>query len=144
MRKSTIIVLLAVLVVAVGIYALTLPAPIDVQRVRAYSDAVTEDILRGLNEGNYTRFSGHFDSNMKGNLTEVAFLQMKALFDSRIGEYSSKEFVSAEQSSGYIVTIYKANFTSEPAGVTVKAVFSEVNGTAHVTGLWFDSPKLRS
>ncbi len=144
MRKSTIVVLVVVAAIAVSIYALTLPAPVDVQRVRGYADGMTEGVLQGLNEGDYTKFSEHFDSAMKGALTEGAFLQMESAFRSVIGEYTSKEFLRAERSGEYIATIYKANFTDEPAGVTVRAVFSEVNGTAYVTGLWFDSPKLRS
>ncbi len=144
MRKSTIIVLLVIAVAAVGIYILTLPPSIDVQRVRGYSDAMTEDLLQGLKDGNYTRFSLHFDTAMKGSLTEEAFLQLRTFLDSKVGEYTSKEFVRAERSGEYIMTFYKASYTEEPAGVTVRTVFSEVNGTAYMTGLWFDSPKLRS
>lgn len=143
MRKDVVIVLVALIVVAVGAYIVSQPAAVDVNKVRAYADPITEDILIAMNEGNYTKFSKDMDVAMKNAMTEPVFQQTVALIKSKVGNYVSKEFSKAELQGNYTVVYYKAKYTGE-SEVTVKVVFIEAGGKQYVSGLWFDSPKLRS
>jgi len=143
MRYSVIVVLIALVVVGVGVYFLTLPAPVDVNAVRGYADPMTENLLVAMNEGNYNRFTQDLDSAMRSALTEGVFNQTASTIKSKIGSYVSKEFWKAERDGSFISAYYMARFTDEPAEVIVKTVFSETGERAYVSGLWFDSPKLR-
>jgi hypothetical protein len=118
--------------------------PVDVDQVRSYADPITENILIATNEGNYTKYSEHFDATMKNALPESVFLETNAMIKAKIGTYVSKEFWKVESKNQYIIVYYKATFTQEPADVIVKIVFQELEGEMKVSGLWFDSPKLRS
>lgn len=109
----------------------------------AYAFAMAEALLQAIDDGDYGAFSKNFDEAMKLAMTEVVFSQLKDLIRSKIGTYSSMEFVSVQAKDGYTVVTYKAKYSNEPGDVTVAVTFSESGGTALVSGLWFDSPKLR-
>ncbi|MBN1455116.1 MAG: DUF3887 domain-containing protein [Methanomicrobia archaeon] len=118
--------------------------PVDIDQVRSYADPITENILIATTENNYTKYSEHFDATMKNALPESLFLETNAMIKSKIGTYDSKEFWKAERKNQYIIVYYKARFTQEPAAVIVKVVFQELEGDMKISGLWFDSPRLRS
>lgn len=143
MRKDAVAVLILLLAVAVGAYVISQSRTVDINNVRAYSDRITEDILTALEEGNYTKFSLYMDPPMKIAMPEEAFQQTAALIKSKVGSYISKELSKVERQGSYIVVYYKAKYTEE-AEVTVKVVFVESGGEHYVSGLWFDSPKLRT
>jgi hypothetical protein len=102
--------------------------------------------LTALNSGDYAAFSKDFDEAMKKAIPETDFQEMAAAFDEKIGDYVSKKYVSRqdEVQKIYTVVIYQAEFTREPAGVKVTITFLEtVGGEVLVSGLFFNSPKLR-
>lgn len=148
MKASYVIILLIVALAAVGgiAYWLSLPQPVDEVSLRIYADPMTENLLLAIENGDYTAFSRDFDDAMKNALNLANFQQLKSQFDSKIGDYvnGSKTFIRGERTGNYIMAYYKANYTNEPAGVTVKVVFTSGNGPAKITGLWFSSPKLAS
>ena len=115
----------------------------DVAEVRAYADPITEETLLGLSEGDYAKYCEHFDPTMKEAVTEAVFNQTNSLIKAKIGDYVSKEFWKVEEQGIYTIVYYKAKYTKEPGNVVVKVVFQEIDGEMHVSGLWFDSPKLR-
>ena len=115
----------------------------DVSQVRAYADPITEDTLIGMNEDNYARFSEHFDQTMKSAMSEANFIQLSAVLKPIIGNYVSKEFWTVEKQAEYTVVKYKVKYTEEPADVIVTVSFDEIEGEVYLSGLWFDSPKLR-
>ncbi|MDI9609026.1 MAG: DUF3887 domain-containing protein [Candidatus Verstraetearchaeota archaeon] len=148
MKASYVIILLIVALAAVGgvAYWLSLPQPVDEASLRIYADPMTENLLLAIENGDYTAFSRDFDDAMKNALNLANFQQLRSQFDSKIGDYvnGSKAFIRGERTGNYIIAYYKANYTNEPAGVTVKVVFTSGNGPAKITGLWFSSPKLAS
>lgn len=147
--KGIIIIALAALVavgVAVGLlyYYTQLPQPVDEAALRAYADPMAENVLLSIGAQNYTSFSSDFDAAMKSAFTVPSFNSMCSTIQSRVGGYVSKAFIRGESLQGYTIAYYNASFTGEPAGVTVKVVFSHSGGAPKVSGLWLDSPKLRS
>jgi hypothetical protein len=147
MKKKTIAGLIAIAVIAIVVVVLLAGyvgrEEIDVAQVREYADPITENILLAMNEGNYTKYSGHFDQPMKNAMPEAVFNETNAMIKSKIGDYVSKEFWKVESKDQFTIVYYKAQFTQEPEDVIVKVVFQEIMGEMKVSGLWLDSPKLR-
>lgn len=108
-----------------------------------YAGPITEEILTALNDGDYYQYCTHFDSAMKEVVTEDAFKQTYEIVIGEVGNYVSKEFWNVERHDKYTMVLYKAKFTKEPADVIVRVVFDDTSGEPYVSGLWFDSPKLR-
>lgn len=140
MAVGLAIALVVIAVVAYSTY--TVKEPVDVVKVREYADPIAENILLAMNENNYTKFSKHFDEMMKNALPHAVFNETNAMIKSKIGDYSSKEFWKAEVEGPITIVYYKAKFIQEPE-VIIKVGFQKILGEMKVSGLFFDSPKLR-
>lgn len=108
-----------------------------------YAGSITEQILIAMDENDYPKYSEHFDGAMKKAMPEAVFQETSALIKTKIGSYISKEFWKAEDKGVSTIVHYKAKFSGEPQDVIVQVVFQETAGRIYVSGLWFDSPKLR-
>ena len=63
MEKRTVSgLMVAITIAAVAIFAGCVDENhADVDQVRAYADPITENILSGMSENNYSEYSSHFD-----------------------------------------------------------------------------------
>ena len=145
MKKKSIAGLIAIVMIASVVFfaGCVEKNQVDVAQVREYADPITENILLAMNEGNYTKYSEHFDQTMKNAMPEAVFKETNIVIKSKIGDYVSKEFWKVESKDQFTIAYYKAKFTQEPEDVIVKVVFQEIVGEMNVSGLWLDSPKLR-
>jgi hypothetical protein len=145
MKKNALIVLLVFsgLVSGVFLFNKKTPEPVEPDSVLQYADSVAEGILQSFNSGSYSEFSKNFSETMKGSVPESGFMENRNLIRSEIGEYVSKEFWKSGQEGLYYNVYYKADFNNEEEKVSVLIIFEEISGEMKVSGLWFDSPKLR-
>jgi len=116
---------------------------IPLAEVTQYADSITENILMAMNEDNYSRFSQDFDEQMKNGLDETKYNNTIPGMKNKIGQYISKELVSAEKKDQFVVVTYKAKFSEESGDVIIRSVFSDINGKKYISGFWMDSQKLR-
>jgi len=148
MKKSIKIILAVVIILAViiSVYIYTLQNSVIVgeekQQILAYSEPITDNILQGYNEGDYEKISRDFTAEMKNSFTEAVFLENRELILSKIGSYISHDIPTILNQPPYKIVIYNAEFEKE-SGVQVRVVFIEHIDKNLVTGLWFNSPKLR-
>lgn len=103
-------------------------------------DDITENVLQGLNENNYTKFTKDMSDVMIKVLPESRFSELVALISGTSGKYISKELSFIEEYAGYIVYIYDCQFEKEP----VKLTISFKLGYYEVEGLYFDSENIRA
>ena len=113
----------------------------------SYADDMVENMLAGLNQNDYAAFSRDFSDTMKAAINETAFTSMVELFGSTIGEYESKQFYQAADTTqdGVVLTVvvYTARYTEESADVIITVYFGGEEGSKKFEGLYFNSPKLR-
>ncbi len=143
-RNLAILIVVGVVVAAAGVWWLMdQQSRVDEMSVRIYADPMAENILANIETGDLTNFAKDMDATMKAAYTADQFATLQNLIHTKVGTYHGKTFTRAERSGDYIVVYYKAAYSGEPAGVTVKVVFSvNTGGPAQVSGLWFTSPKL--
>ncbi len=106
-----------------------------------YASSITEGILIGINENNYTKFSEYFDEDMKAALPEATFEQLTTSIKAQIGDYilDSKEFDKIITSGIYTDVFYRAKFT-QGLEFIVHVSFHESDGEIYVNGFWFEEP----
>jgi hypothetical protein len=109
--------------------------------VLAYAEPKTENLLNGFNAGDYAIFARDFDAAMRQAETETVFTQTRAAIQNKIGNYISRQVTNVVKQDKFIVVIYNGRFENED-GVTMRVVFTP-DDAHQITGLWFDSPKLR-
>lgn len=112
------------------------------QKILNYAEPIADSILKGFNENNYEIFSKYFDTTMKKALNEENFYNTRKMIYSRIGLYVSKNKPQIFRKPPFIAVVYKANFEKEQ-NVVVRLVLQQYGKEYLVTGLWFNSPKLR-
>ncbi len=109
--------------------------------VLSYTEPIADGMFSGLNANNYAEFSKDFGETMLVGLDEAAFADTKAMLDSKLGAYQSREVNGVAEIQENILVIYKAVFETAPE-VTIRLSISTAE-PHQVTGLWFDSPELR-
>jgi hypothetical protein len=144
MNKNSLVL---ILVVMLGTLAGCTASPkavegAELDAVLAYAEPMADNELAALNAADYDAFVKDYDETMLKLTTPEKFNDLVALVSSRLGKYLSRE-VSVVTAVGddAILVIYSAKFENEE-GVTIKLVF-QPDGDHLITGLWFDSPKLR-
>lgn len=136
MKKITLVLI----VLAVGVLAgcgsqgTTLKNE-DAEAVLAFSEAKTDNLLAGMNAGDYAVFSQDFDPEMLSAMTEAEFNKLKADRDAKLGLYLSREVESVVQIGDFYAVNYNAKFEKDDA-VGVRVVFHAA-GPHEVSGLWF-------
>lgn len=144
MSKKMVVFLLAVVIFLSACGAKATPQTLSGEAreaVLAYSEEMTDNLLEGLNAGDYAAFSRDFTEQMKTSLSEAKFPDLSLQTIGKLGAYVSREIQSVEQTGDFIAVVYTAEFEQDDP-VIVRVVF-EAAEPHLVTGLWFDSAKLR-
>jgi hypothetical protein len=113
----------------------------------SYSGEITENLLISLNEQNFSKFSQDFDDGMKKAITQESFeTQFINNIRGKIGDYvpNSKRFYSSSKQAQYTTVVYAAIYTEEPGSVLIQISFQQIEGRPFISGIYYNSPKLRS
>jgi biopolymer transport protein ExbD len=112
-----------------------------------YAGQMAENILLAINGGDYSAFSMDFDASMIKALPAESFkAQFSQGIQGKIGNYvpGSKRFFQASSQAQFTTVVYYAVYSGDPGAVLVQISFKMVEGKPLVSGLFFNSPKLRS
>lgn len=119
----------------------TLPAD-EAAAFAAQIDDVSENLLLGLSNGDYDAYVRDMDATMKKVSTEAEFDKTRSLIIDRVGQYVSCQMTQVVDQKQFRIVFYDTEFQDEDH-VTVKVVFNLDKEPPLISGLWFDSPKLR-
>ncbi len=111
----------------------------------AYAGPMLDNILTGIADRDYGKFSRDFSEKMKDTVKEEDFDSLITTLDTKLGEYAERSFSSAGQTktAGGTITLvtYRARYSKE-SNVTIKVYFSENHDAKSIEGLLIDSPSL--
>jgi predicted small secreted protein len=142
--KRTIFLICSILILSAllaGCSSTKTLAGADRDAVLAYSEPQADALLAAYNQNDYAAFSKNFDAAMLKGIDAKAFANLETTLMPKIGQYVSRSVSSVVDDGKFIQVLYSAKFEAEDP-VTVRLVFNKDD--AHtITGLWFDSPKLR-
>jgi major membrane immunogen (membrane-anchored lipoprotein) len=130
-----LIVLLASLLAGCGSKTTTLTGA-ERDAVLAYSEAQTDNLMAGMNAGDYAMFSKDFDQAMLTAMSQSQFDTLKKDRDAKLGLYISRQVNSVVQNGDFYTVTYDAKFEKD-AAVVVRVVF-RVAEPHQISGLWFN------
>lgn len=139
MKTKTLSMLLAAILLALLTSCGSQATPLtgaDRDAVLAFSESKTDNLLAGMNAGDYEMFSADFDQEMLSAMGQAEFDALKADRDTKLGLYISRQVNSVVQQGDFYVVLYDAKFEKE-AAVTVRVVF-RIAEPHQVSGLWFN------
>ena len=145
LATTGIIVLVLVAMTAGAVFALvpqtTQLTSSEKDAVLAYSEPMTNNLMQGLNDDDYAVFSRDLNDRMKGAITETALANMRTQVNGKIGNYVARQVQSVSSSGDSVTVLYAARFANDDQ-VTMRVSF-ETAEPHRISGLWFDSAKLR-
>ncbi len=110
-------------------------------QILAYADPMADNVIQGLDTGDYATFSKNFTPEMIKGIPENSFQEMSNSFQTKLGGYQSKAVTSVEELQGNIAVIYTLAYTKAPK-VTMRLV-TTTSEPHQVAGLWFNAPELQ-
>jgi hypothetical protein len=140
--KKTLLIVLAVLLAGIlsscGGSKETVLSGEERDSVLAYSEAKTDNLMAGLNAGDYAVFSRDFEQDMLNAMPQSGFEKMKKGRDAKLGSYLSRQVnkVTLSESGKFVAVIYNAVFEKDGA-VSMRVVF-RADDPHQVSGLWFN------
>jgi hypothetical protein len=102
---------------------------------------VVDNLLTGINQGDYASFARDFSDEMKTGFTEQMFTSLVDLLRNASGNYVSCAGATPELSNNQGYAIYRLICTFEKENVVVTVTFKTEGDK--VEGLFFDSTNLR-
>jgi len=140
-NKAWVIGLVALFALTGCTGAKTLPAD-EATAFANQVDAMTENLLVSLSNHNYATYTQDMDAKMKAASSQAQFEQAYAMVIGKIGKYVSRQMTTVIEQKPFRTVVYDARFEQEEH-VTVRVVYNVAGDRPLVSGLWFDSPKLR-
>lgn len=111
----------------------------------SYAGPVLDNILEGIAERDYEKFSRDFSERMKEAVPPDDFDAMVTTLETRLGTYAGRSFTNATQTKSatdLVVVTYQARYAKESA-VTIRMYFSAEGGSKLIEGFLIDSPALQ-
>ncbi len=105
-------------------------------------DAMSENLMQAINNHDYEAYIRDMDAEMQQASTSDNFEQVYQLLSSKEGKYLDRKMVRVEEKGQFRAVVYDARFEQEEY-VSVRVVYNIAGDTPLVSGLWFDSVKLR-
>ena len=109
----------------------------DDQEIKAAADPILDNLLAGMNEGNYQKYARDFDDTLKDAIPEKKFEQTRTQILGKLGKYQSRAFLGALQQNNMSVVLWKGKFEKSDSDILIKLVVSKRQDKIVVTGLWF-------
>lgn len=124
----------------------TAPPPAEPARasdkLRQRYTEVLGDIVKGIYEGDYTKFSRNLSEQMRAAQTRQSFLQLQNKVQTNLGKLSSMEYLGYYSQGPYTMVLFKAKFKKDEDDVLITLVSDRESAEPKVSGLWLDSPAL--
>lgn len=140
MFKKLIVPLLLVMIFNMSGCSKTSPA--EKEQLSKAAEPIVENMLQGIKEENYAKFSQDFNGTMKSSMPEAAFKELTAALKQKIGTYNSKNLWKTQKDNNFTVFIYKAKFDKESGDVITTVSIDFTGSKPVVGGLYFNSPNL--
>lgn len=109
--------------------------------VLAFSEPAADNLLAGMNAGDYAIFSRDFNAAMLKAINDKGFASMQGSITPKLGAYVSRTVTSVEEVGEYYRLTYRAEFEQD-ANVKVTMTFDKA-APNQVAGLFFNSDKLK-
>jgi hypothetical protein len=148
MKKSILLKIIAVIVMTLMLGTLLTGCGNKISESDvSYASLMLDNVLAGIKDKDYDKFSKDFSGNIKNAITKDKFDTIVATLDSKIGDYKEKSFGGAantkKDNMALTVVVYKAKYSKETSDVLITISFSDNNGKKMIEGFILNSPNLR-
>lgn len=114
----------------------------DLDPVEIPAKAILTDVLLGLKDGDFDRYTRHFAPKLKKAFTKRHFEEVRKKLRKSVGGIKYAEYMGFIVWSGQTLALFKGHFDKTQDHVLVRLALDKKAKPA-VIGIWFDAPALR-
>ncbi len=105
------------------------------------AEEIAARLVTAIDAGDLTAFHADMNAQMTAAFDQKAFDDLRALFQTRLGDYKSMKMTSISLSDQYYVALFEMEYEKSPK--VVMRLVLETSQPYLLSGLWFDSAELR-
>ena len=105
--------------------------------IQAIAENILDNILEGIQNSDYTKYSQDFAIFLKESITKEKFLETNTLIANKIGKFKSRQYLATLNQNGMKMVLWKGNFDKTDDDVLIKLYLSKQDDKYIVAGLWF-------
>ena len=136
-----VVVIAALAVLYLSSKAKTIP-PQEAQGLLPELSPIAQNFFDGLTSRDYEKASRNFNGIMREKMPPQQLKTLYEQINEKIGDLVNLGSPKISKQGENITLEYQAEFGKEK-NVTIRIVFNKENDGYKISGLWFDSPKLR-
>lgn len=107
------------------------------EEVEAIANPLLDNILEGLDKGDYVQYTRDFDISLKESITESRFKEIKIQISKQLGGYLYREYFGFLNRQKMTVVFWKGVFDKAQDDILIKMTISQRGQKYFITGLWF-------
>ncbi len=101
----------------------------------ALAETILTQIMTGMKNNNYEKFSAHFAPSMKERFTEKKFKALNAQLKGKIGDYKKRSYLGSLKKGVWRVYLWKSEFTNAKENeLILRLVIGELDNKQYVFG----------
>jgi len=105
--------------------------------IKATAEKYLDNILTGIKENNYDKFSRDFDGDLRKSLTKQYLVTVRANMDQNLGKYISRQYLGQLKKGARILILWKASFDGTKNDVLIQLFLTKKDSKYQVTGVLF-------
>ncbi len=108
------------------------------QAVRELADPLLDNVLKGLADEDYFKYSRDFDNILKETITMQRFQEIRKKIQGWVGNYLYREYLGFINRKEISIVFWKGAFDQSKDEILMKMVIIEQDGKYLINGLWFE------
>jgi predicted metal-dependent peptidase len=115
---------------------------IGVEQTQTDATKILNDIIDGMMEGDFNKFSRNLSPEMQKGMTRQAFLQWQQKHQKNLGKLKKLTYMGFYEQLGKRVAVFKAKFEKATDDALITIAVDSSGKEPQASGLWFDHPAL--
>lgn len=130
---------IAIITALIAVLVLAVPVLSGCGSVAKYSDPIAENLLVSMNNEDFTGFIKDFDANLKADVPEAVFNDLRISVHDSLGKYieGSKKMTGVNIENGITTATYQADFELQE-DFQLRFIYQKIAGEMKLVGFWFD------
>ena len=105
--------------------------------IKATAEKYLDNLLAGIKESNYEKYSRDFNGELKKSLTRDYLTTVKTNMEQNFGNYKSRQYLGLLRKGQRILVLWKAAFDGTKNDVLIQLFLTKKDNKYQITGVLF-------
>ncbi|MEQ8190171.1 MAG: hypothetical protein ABRQ39_19550 [Candidatus Eremiobacterota bacterium] len=105
--------------------------------IKATAEKYLDNLLAGIKENNYEKYSRDFNGDLKKSLTKDYLTTVKTNMEQNFGNYKSRQYLGLLRKGQRILVLWKAAFDGTKNDVLIQLFLTKKDNKYQITGVLF-------